>query len=92
MDINNIDYRKESIDQLAHFAAGLAPLIIFVLLGMNVYLAAVIIMAFAVGREIKQRLDRKDVWYGCSWGCRLDLLFWLLGVVAGIIIYYLAII
>lgn len=92
MDINHIDYKKEFIDQLAHFAAGLIPLIIFTLLGMNVFLAAFIIMAFAIGREIKQRLDRKDKWYSCGWGCRLDLLFWLLGVIVGIVIYYLVII
>lgn len=92
MDIHNINYRKESIDQLGHFAGGLIPLIIFTLIGLNVWLAATIIMAFAIGREIKQRLDRKDVWYGCSWGCRLDLVFWLLGVGTGVLLYYFVII
>lgn len=86
MKISTINFKKESLDQLGHFAAGLIPLIIFTLLGMNVYLAATIIMAFAIGREIKQRLDRKDKWYNCGWGCRLDLIFWLLGVSTGIIL------
>lgn len=92
MNISNIDFKKEFLDQSAHFVAGLIPLIIFTLLGMNVYLAAGVIMAFAVGREIRQRLAKNDKWYSCGNGCRLDLLFWLLGVSTGILLYYYVIV
>lgn len=53
---------------------------------MNVIYAAIAVMIFAVAREIKQRLYRKDVWYGCAWGCRLDLIFWALGIVCAVFI------
>lgn len=70
--------KKELIDQTAHFGAGfLATLAIGYFAGGVI--AAVVVMIFAVSREIKQRLERNDVWYGCAWGCRLDLLFWALG-------------
>lgn len=88
MDINNIDYKKEIPDQLAHFAAGLIPVLLFSYFGMNIYLAAAIVFLFAVGREIKQRLDKKDKWYSCGWGCRLDLVFWFIGINVGILLYY----
>lgn len=89
MDINNINWKKEIVDQFAHFTAGVIPVLIFSYLGLNVYLSAVIVMVFAVAREIKQRLDRKDKWYGCSWGCRTDLFFWFIGVNVGILGYYI---
>lgn len=76
--------KKEIIDQLAHFTAGLVAT---VLLGFVIgAYAGIVVMSFAVLREIKQRLDRGDVWYGCNWGCRLDLAFWALGIGCGLLI------
>lgn len=75
----NARLKKELIDQSAHFVAGLAATCAVAML-INVIYAAVIVMIFAIAREIKQRLDRKDVWYGCAWGCRLDLIFLALGI------------
>ncbi len=77
--------KKELIDQTAHFAAGLIATVSIGLVIGGLY-AAVATMVFAILREIKQRLDRNDVWYGCSWGCRLDLAFWALGIGCGLLI------
>ena len=78
--------KKELIDQSSHFAAGFAATLAISMI-INIIYAAIAVMIFAVIREIKQRLDRKDVWYGCNWGCRLDLIFWALGIVCGILLY-----
>lgn len=82
----NARLKKELIDQTGHFSAGL---IATLLIGMviSVIYAAGIVMFFAIAREIKQRLDRKDVWYGCAWGCRLDLIFWALGIGCGVLLH-----
>ncbi len=92
MDINNINWKKETLDQFAHFIAGVIPVVLFAYLGLNIYLSAAIVFLFAVLREIKQRLDRKDKWYSCNWGCRLDLVFWFLGINLGVVLYYIFII
>jgi len=76
--------KKELIDQTAHFVAGLIATLLIAML-INVIYAAVIVMVFATLREIKKRLDRKDVWHGCAWGCRMDLIFWAIGI--GVAIY-----
>jgi len=81
----NAKLKKEILDQSAHFAAGFAATLAIAMI-INVIYAAIAVMIFAVIREIKQRLDRKDVWYGCAWGCRLDLIFWALGIVCAIFI------
>lgn len=80
----NDGLKKEFIDQTAHFAVGLLATVLLGL-AIGVY-AGIVVMLFAVLREIKQRLDRKDVWYGCNWGCRLDLAFWALGIGCGLLI------
>ena len=72
MDINNIDWKKETLDQFGHFIAGLIPVLLFSYLGMNIYIAAGVVFLFAVLREIKQRIDKKDKWYSCGWGCGLE--------------------
>lgn len=86
--INNLSWKKEVVDQGAHFGVGVGGVLILALifssLGLsapaNVYIAAGIMFAIAVGREIYQRLERKDDWYSCEWGCRMDLVFWFLGI------------
>jgi hypothetical protein len=77
--------KKELIDQTAHFAVGLIATLLITMI-INVIYAAIVVMVFAIVREIKQWLDRKDVWYGCAWGCRMDLIFWALGIVSAIYI------
>lgn len=61
--------KKELIDQTAHFAVGLIATLLITMI-INVIYAAIVVMVFAIVREIKQWLDRKDVWYGCAWGRR----------------------
>jgi len=80
-----MDLKKEVIDQSAHFFVGLvATLVLAFYLQISVYLAASAVMIFAFCREIYQRLKKNDVWYSCGQGCKLDLIFWMLGVFAAI--------
>jgi hypothetical protein len=77
--------KKEIIDQAAHFMAGLAATLL-ISMWLNVFIAGLIVAVFAVGREIWQRVSDRKPWYQCWYGCRLDLLFWALGVMSAIII------
>ena len=77
--------KKEILDQSAHFAAGLIATLL-ISMWINVFIAGVIVAVFAVGREIWQRVSDGKPWYQCWYGCRVDLLFWALGVVVAIII------
>ena len=76
--------KQEIIDQEAHYVAGVALVVILNFLsGGMLWLAVLLTLTIAVGREILQRIERHDVWYGCAEGCRLDLIFWLLGILTG---------
>lgn len=77
--------KKEIIDQSAHFLAGLAATLL-IAIWINVLLAGMIVAVFAVGREIWQRVSQGKPWYQCWYGCRLDLLFWALGIMSAVII------
>lgn len=81
----NAKLKKEILDQSAHFGAGFAATLAIAMI-ISAYHSALIVISFAIAREIKQRLDRKDVWYGCARGCRLDLIFWALGIVCAVFI------
>lgn len=74
-----MDLKKELRDQFAHFAAGLIATLILAML-ISVWLSALAVIAFAVGREIYQRVSTGRPWYQCYSGCMLDLLFWVLGI------------
>lgn len=77
--------KKEIIDQSAHFLAGLVATLL-IAVWINVLLAGMIVAVFAVGREIWQRVSQGKPWYQCWYGCRLDLLFWALGIMSAVII------
>lgn len=82
MDAN---VKKQLIDQSAHFGVGL---VIVVILSFVFSIIASMLATFAIAyaREVYQRIERKDPWYECKSGCRMDLFFWFLGIVAGGII------
>lgn len=74
-----MNLKKEALDQSLHFAAG-AVGTFFLSPFIGLPAAVVAVAVFATGREVLQRIKRKDNWYSCNWGCRLDLLFWALGI------------
>jgi len=74
-----MELKKELIDQTAHFAVGFVATAVIAVF-VNVYISACVVFAFAVSREIYQRLSKNDNWYSCGWGCRLDLMFWAFGI------------
>lgn len=82
----NIDWKKQLQDQFAHFIAGLLATLILIYI-VSIYVAPFLVLAFSIGREIYQRLQRKDKWYSCGWGCRLDLVFWCLGILLAALLY-----
>ena len=72
---------QEIFDQVLHTAAGAVLTMIFAFF-MPLLMAAGFAMTVGIVREIYQRYDIGRVWYDCCIGCRIDLSFWLLGVVA----------
>ena len=78
----NKNLKKQLIDQSAHFVIGLILVVVysFVFSIMASMLATFVIV---YSREIFQRIDNGDPWYECKDGCKLDLLFWGLGIVVG---------
>ena len=78
--------RKEIIDQAAHFAVAFVSTMAITIIFKSELLAVGAVLSIAIGREIAQRLARNDVWYGCEAGCRLDIIFWLLGILSGVLV------
>ena len=74
--------KDEIRDQILHFVVGFFATVALASL-MHIAIAAVLVALVAVGREIYQRVSKGNKWYACHSGCRLDLLFIALGVVAG---------
>ena len=77
--------KKELIDQSAHFTIGLVATLLLSMI-MPVYAAAPLVLLAAWGREVYQRLMKGHHWYDCKAGCRLDMLFWTLGILTAAII------
>lgn len=80
-----MDLKKEALDQSLHFAAGLVGTF-FASAFLGLPLGIVAVAAYAVGREIMQRIAGGHDWYECKWGCRLDLGFWALGILTAALI------
>ncbi len=78
----NKNLKKQLFDQSAHFVIGLILVVVysFVFSILSSMLATFVIV---YSREIFQRIDNGDPWYECKDGCKLDLLFWGLGIVVG---------
>lgn len=77
--------KKEIFDQSAHFLAGFAVTLL-ISMWLSALVSGAIVAVFAVGREIWQRVSKGNHWYQCYSGCRLDLLFWAIGIASAIII------
>lgn len=75
--------KKEIVDQSAHFLAGFVATFL-ISMWINMFAAGLIVMVFAVCREIYQRVSTGRLWYQCYWGCKLDLLFWALGIAVAV--------
>lgn len=80
--------KQEVIDQAAHYIAGVALVLIITWITGTSLVAVLATFIIAVGREILQRIERHDVWYGCAEGCRLDIIFWLLGILTGTMVMF----
>lgn len=80
-----MDIKKELRDQSLHFGIGLALTLLFSIT-LNIAMAAFIVMFGAWIREGLQRVRRNDNFFNCGQGCRLDLLFWAIGIGSGILI------
>lgn len=74
-----MNLKKEALDQSLHFVAG-AVGTFFLSPFIGLPAAVVAVAAYAVIREVMQRLAAGHKWYDCKWGCRLDLSFWALGI------------
>lgn len=73
--------KTELRDQSAHFGVGFSAVMFMVFfMSVNVIVAALITVCIAIGREAWQRIKKGDKWYDCGPGCRLDLIFWALGI------------
>ncbi len=79
MDAN---LKKQLIDQSAHFGVGVVLVVIFSFV-FSVVTSCVLVALVAYVREVAQRVSNGDPWYECKGGCKLDLLFWGLGIVVG---------
>ena len=75
---------KEFIDQPAHFIVALVLVIIFSFI-TSLWMAAIISAMTGLVREIYQRYDEDRVWYDFGTGSRMDLAFWALGTIAGVL-------
>lgn len=71
--------KKQYVDQALHFGVGLVATLLIAQL-VPAWVAALIVFVFAIGREIYQRLSKKDKWYSCGTGCMLDIVFWVIGI------------
>ena len=77
--LKRIDSWKEVLDQFLHALVG--GLIVFVFsFVIPLALAAFASMTIGILREIRQRLKVGLRWWQCGAGCRLDLLFWAIGI------------
>ncbi len=75
---------KEFIDQPLHFIAGAVLVFVFSVI-TSLWMAGIISAMTGLVREIYQRYDENRVWYDFGPGSRLDLIFWGLGTVAGLL-------
>jgi hypothetical protein len=75
---------KEFIDQPAHFIVALVLVILFSFI-TSLWMAAIISAMTGLMREIYQRYDQNRVWYDFGTGSRMDLVFWALGTIAGVL-------
>ncbi len=75
---------KNYIDQPAHFIVALVLVIIFSFI-TSLWMAAIISAMTGLMREIYQRYDQNRVWYDFGTGSRMDLVFWALGTIAGVL-------
>jgi hypothetical protein len=75
---------KEFIDQPLHLIVGAALVIGFSFI-TSLWMAAIISAMTGLVREIYQRYDEDRVWYDFGPGSRLDLAFWALGTIAGVL-------
>jgi len=78
-----MELKKELIDQSAHFAAGLVATVLLAMT-IPVYVAALLVLSLAWGREVYQRLSKGNKWYACKSGCQLDMLFWFAGILLAV--------
>ena len=78
----NENLKKQLIDQSAHFGVGLVLVVIFSFV-FSVVTSCFLVLGIAWGREVMQRVQNNDPWYECKSGCRLDMLFWVLGIAVG---------
>jgi hypothetical protein len=75
---------KNYIDQPAHFIVALVLVIGFSFI-TSLWMAAIISGMTGLMREIYQRYDQNRVWYDFGTGSRMDLAFWALGTIAGVL-------
>jgi len=75
---------KNYIDQPAHFIVALVLVIVFSFI-TSLWMAAIISAMTGLMREIYQRYDQNRVWYDFGTGSRMDLVFWALGTIAGVL-------
>jgi hypothetical protein len=75
---------KNYIDQPAHFIVALVLVILFSFI-TSLWMAAIISAMTGLVREIYQRYDQNRVWYDFGTGSRMDLAFWALGTIAGVL-------
>ena len=76
---------KNYIDQPAHFIVALVLVIIFSLI-TSLWMAAIISAMTGLVREVYQRYDQNRVWYDFGTGSRMDLAFWALGTITGVLV------
>ena len=75
---------KNYIDQPAHFIVALVLVILFSFI-TSLWMAAIISAMTGLMREIYQRYDQNRVWYDFGTGSRMDLVFWALGTIVGVL-------
>ena len=75
---------KEFIDQPLHFIVAAVLVGVFSVI-TSLWMAALISAMTGLVREIYQRYDEDRAWYDFGPGSRLDLIFWGLGTIAGIL-------
>ena len=75
---------KNYIDQPAHFIVAVVLVIVFSFI-TSLWMAAIISAITGLMREIYQRYDNNRVWYDFGPGSRMDLVFWALGTIAGVL-------
>lgn len=77
--------KKELLDQSLHFTLGLV-LVLLISTFLHIAIAAIIVALGAWVREGLQRIKNGDSFLKCGPGCRLDLIFWATGILAGVLI------